>query len=387
VKIKASFSCDSGCTATISATLTGPNNATIYTWSPVGVNGISFMPSPGMVGNYTVHLYGKCGDKICDSCMLTLPINCPPVVGDSCVMCPPGLKSAIHVTMTPKTMTLDSIGGSHFNNLPVNVQINTGTIMLTQVSAQVVSYQLNPSYGDCITCDNKPAGWVSITGQTLGGIAGTNAGVAQALPSSNNSFMNPREVVWASTTPFTLNPGNTSINVYLPALANVPCCTLSGIICIKFSFRDANCKVCDTVICFPFGGATDTTCGCGNWNGVTFASSAVSPTTSSTNDKSAMISPAGPTPINIPCGKTYTIGPKVSFSFSTSYQCTGTCKAVYQWVLTNASGNIIQQGTASNGSVPGGLAPGSYTLSYNVICGNKDCPGCKIPIKVNGSGK
>ncbi|HZV11764.1 MAG TPA: hypothetical protein VFA55_01000, partial [Candidatus Kapabacteria bacterium] len=220
-------------------------------------------------------------------------------------------------------------------------------------------------------------------------IAGTNSGVAQALPSSNNSFMNPREVVWASSTPFTFNPGNTSINVYLPALANVPCCTLSGIICIKFSFRDANCKVCDTVICFPFGGTTDTTCGCGNWNGVTFAASAISPTTSSSdnklsNDKSAAINPTGPTLVNIPCGKTFTVGPKLPFTFNTSYQCTGSCKPIYQWVLTNASNNIIEQGSASNGSVPSGLAPGSYTLSYNVICGNKDCPGCKIPIKVPG---
>jgi len=372
LKITADFNCDSGCTKKLYATLVNAGGVVVQTWPTLPV---LYFPPPGTSGSFTIHIYGKCDETICDSCILHLTIDCHKDSIPPCEICPPGLKKAINITLTPQAIVLDSIAGSPFNNLPVGVTINTGTTQLTQVIAQVVSYDLKPSYEDCITCDNKPAGWTSITGQPLAGITPINGGIA-ILPPMNNAYVNPREVVWQSVSPFVLNTGSTTINIYLPALANVPCCTLTGKICIKFSFRDVNCKVCDTIICFDFGKPVDVGCDCGKWRGITLTQA------KNSDARMAVINPGNPgngTTLN--CEGSMSVKYGTSWSFNAGFACSDPkCTPSYKWTVfkngTSYSSGAGAQGTLLN------LQPGKYVITYAVTCGGKTCPGCSITLNV-----
>jgi hypothetical protein len=250
LKLNASFSCDSNCVKKVWATMTDQSGNVVQTWTSLP---LVYVPSPGTVGTFTITLYGMCDNTICDSCKFTVAVDCHELPPPPCEFCPPEFQKQLSVTVKPGPVQIDSIGGVPFNNLPLSVQISTGTLQITQVIAQVVSVDLTPNYDDCITCDNKPAGWGSLIGQPLKGITPINGGMQILNPGGPNQYLNPKEVVWQSNTPFTMNPASTTMNMFLPALANVPCCSLSGKICIKFTFRDVNCKECEVIVCFSFG--------------------------------------------------------------------------------------------------------------------------------------
>lgn len=394
IKIKAMFQCDQPCSSLVVMKLYDGigNLLQQQTGSPA-----VFVPTPGMSGSYMIVIIGICGTDTCDIDTIRLKIDCPPE--PPCSVCPPEFQKQLSVSITPKPMTLVSIGGNPFNQINANVVFNLGSLQLLSVGANIESYVLDPGYRDCITCENRPAGWGSISGTALAGINGVNVGVAGDPGATDGSFLNPREVLWASSTPFTLNPGSTTLSFYLPALANVPCCELKGKICVRFYFRDINCKVCDTLICFEFGKTDDhVDCDCGKWNGVTFTNATPGPTDDSPSDDEAMLNRdagakmAAANNVIIPkplaCGATYTIKPNKKFSFTAAYNCVGEkCDVGYSWKLTKVGGGGWGPGTPLSGtgptaSLPSGLPAGDYTLTFTSTCGSAKCEPCVITIKV-----
>jgi len=77
------------------------------------------------------------------------------------------------------------------------------------------------------------------------------------VPSFNGSgtgaYQNPRELVWNNGTVIPI-PNNTNIgmNFILPPMPKIDCCELKGRICVKFTFRDNDCKECEVIACFDF---------------------------------------------------------------------------------------------------------------------------------------
>jgi len=74
-------------------------------------------------------------------------------------------------------------------------------------------------------------------------------------------YQNPREVVWTGNPPFAL-PNNINIQFLLPPASIIDCCELTAKICVKFTFRDKDCKECEVISCFtvvikPSGGHDD----------------------------------------------------------------------------------------------------------------------------------
>jgi hypothetical protein len=131
--------------------------------------------------------------------------------------------------------------------------------LFTQVRAEVVSYNLTSNYGtECISCKNLPYTWASIYNatdiNTNAAVAdsitmGSNPPVIQFTPTLTNTHQNPRETIWGNYSGFTL-PSTLNMQFVLPHPSAIGCCTLYARICVKFTFRDRNCKECEVISCF-----------------------------------------------------------------------------------------------------------------------------------------
>ena len=108
-------------------------------------------------------------------------------------------------------------------------------------------------------CVNLPFTWASIaSAANIGAVPGliTMYG-GTTVPSFNGSgagaYQNPREVIWNNGGPISI-PNNTNIglNFILPPVPAIDCCELKGKICVKFIFRDKDCKECEVIVCFDF---------------------------------------------------------------------------------------------------------------------------------------
>ncbi len=200
-------------------------------------------------GYYTVNLYGKCGNKICDSCKFVFKVICP--------ICPCEYKLGVKPGKYTQNV-IDTDPKYTLYNQGFVITAPAGALF-TQVRAEVVSYNLTSNYGaECISCKNLPYTWGSIYNATdintnavvADSITmGTNPPVIQFTPSVANTHQNPRETIWGNYSGFTL-PTTLNMQFVLPHPSAIGCCTLYARICVKFTFRDRNCKECEVISCF-----------------------------------------------------------------------------------------------------------------------------------------
>jgi hypothetical protein len=196
-------------------------------------------------------MYGWCGTTICDSCVVKFKTECP--VDSNC--CPYEIKATTgtvkydHVQIPNATLASQTFAIS-----------GLASANITEVRANVHSYTITDNYGkECMKCVNLPFTWASIA-------SAGNIGAAPGLitmyggtgaPSFNGSgtgaYQNPREVIWNNGNPISI-PDNTNIgmNFILPPVPAIDCCELKGRICVKFTFRDNDCKECEVIACFDF---------------------------------------------------------------------------------------------------------------------------------------
>lgn len=243
ITINANYICaQTNCQGTVSYALTTPANTTT-----TGTVPLTFTPNTS--GIYTVVLYGMCGGTICDSCVIRFRTECP--VDTSC--CP------YNISITPKdqSSTVNNAGNATVvtNNFIIN---GLGLANLTEVRAEVQSYTITDNYNkECMKCVNLPFTWASVSsanpinaiipqvtmygGTTVPVFNGTGTGV----------YQNPREITWNNGSTFSI-PNNTSvgINFILPPPPAIDCCEFKAKICVKFTFRDNQCKECEAIACF-----------------------------------------------------------------------------------------------------------------------------------------
>lgn len=245
ITINAAFSCkDTACPPKVTYSLMPPSGIPV-----TGTVPFTFTPNPS--GIYTVTLYGWCGGTICDSCILRFKTDCP--TDSNCCQYKIGVdtgKVSYNYILIPgatvATQTF-SISG-------------LGAVPITEVRANVVSYSITDNFGnECMKCVNLPFTWASVSSAgNIGAVPAkiTMYGGAQ-VPLFNGSgagmYQNPREVIWNNGNSFTI-PNNTgvSMNFILPPPSGIDCCELRGNICVKFTFRDANCRECEVIRCFSF---------------------------------------------------------------------------------------------------------------------------------------
>ena len=206
--------------------------------------------TPLQSGTYTLTMYGWCGTTICDSCVIKFKTVCDP---EPC--CPYEIKA------TTGTITYD------YNQIPnATVGSQTFTInglalaTITEVRANVVSYEITDDFGKaCLKCVNLPFTWASIASAgNIGAAPGLitmygGVGVPSFNGNAAGAYQNPREVIWNNGAVISI-PANTNIglNFILPPPSPIDCCELKGKICVKFTFRDKDCRECEVIACFDF---------------------------------------------------------------------------------------------------------------------------------------
>jgi uncharacterized repeat protein (TIGR01451 family) len=222
--------------------ITDPNGGT-----STFTNTASFTTS--VSGYYTINIYGKCGNKICDSCLFVFKVICP--------ICPCEYKLAVKPDKNTQTV-INTNPGYTLSNQTFNITAPPG-VLFTQVRAEVVSFDLLSNYGnECIACKNLPYTWGSIYNasdiNTNTAVADSitmalpNPPIPQFIPALSNVHQNPRETIWQNYSGFTL-PTTMNMNFILPHPSAIGCCTLYVKICVKFTFRDRNCKECEVITC------------------------------------------------------------------------------------------------------------------------------------------
>ncbi len=239
--LNAAYICSgANCPGTVTYTLTPPVGSAITGSLPLTY-------TPILSGVYTLELIGMCGNVICDKCIIDFTVECPPVEQDCC----PHEKDIV-IQGLGTTLTQQSLGGNSYSLYTANLSITGGPAPYQQVKATVIDYKLIANFEECIACKNKPFTWSSLSAGNLAGIIPFTTG-ATPLVGFNipaNPTENPREVVWENGSPINLSvPQPVTISLYLPAASVLPCCELKAKVCIKFSFIDTNCKLCEKVIC------------------------------------------------------------------------------------------------------------------------------------------
>jgi hypothetical protein len=238
----ASYICSKPQCGSTSIVVTTPGGSTTnYT------NSASFTTNDS--GYYTVNIYGKCGNKICDSCKFVFKVICPVCPCEYKLGVQPGKNSQVVMNTNPKYTLY---------NQAFAITAPTGALF-TQVRAEVVSFDLTSSFNnECISCKNSPYTWGSIYNasdiNTNAAVAdsitmGPNPPVTQFTPSLANIHQNPRETIWGNYSGFTL-PSTLNMQFVLPHPSVIGCCTLYARTCVKFTFRDRNCKECEVISCF-----------------------------------------------------------------------------------------------------------------------------------------
>ena len=241
VTINANYLCaDSTCSGNVTYLLNPPSGGNITGNLP-----LSFIPS--LPGTYAVTLYGWCGTKICDSCIVYFKTDCD----SSCCV--------YEIKVTPKTVTYSAGTGSTTVNNNFTISI-PAVANITEVRANVVSYTIDDNYKkECMKCVNFPFTWASIATATNINTAPPKITMygGVSVPSFNGSgagaYQNPREVIWSNGSNLNSpNITNIGISFILPPLPTIDCCELKGTICVKFIFRDINCNECEVITCFNF---------------------------------------------------------------------------------------------------------------------------------------
>lgn len=243
VLMSATYSCTpTSCPSSINYQLTGPFGVTTGTL-PLLLNTLT-------QGSYSVLLTAYCNGKSCKQCNFTFTIKCDSVPPPPC--CPYN----IGISSNNTTYSLTPTGNATVFS-PVFTISGLAGIPLSEVKAEVLSYSISSNYNnECLNCKTLPFTWASIAGATnIGAMPPqiTLYGVTAPsfTPTGTAIYQNPREVTWGNGTPFLIS-APVGINFYLPPPPIIECCELSGSICVKFTFKDTKCKVCEVISCINF---------------------------------------------------------------------------------------------------------------------------------------
>lgn len=242
ITVNANYICaDASCNAAVTYSLQPPSGS-----ATTGTLPVTFTPNQS--GTYTLTMYGWCGNKICDSCVIKFKTECK----DCC---------PYEITAAAGTVKYDH---TQIPNATIAAQTFTinglASANITEVRANVMSYDITDNYGkECMKCVNLPFTWASIqSAANIGAVPGLitmygGTGVPSFNGTGAGAYQNPREVIWNNGSPINIPNGtNIGMNFILPPVPAIDCCELKGKVCVKFTFRDNDCKECEVIACFDF---------------------------------------------------------------------------------------------------------------------------------------
>ena len=242
--------------ATIYVTPTGAGTLTGASWANAATlpHALTIAANVGSQiwvaqGTYTIIITAYCNGKLCKSCTFTFTVACTGVPPKCCPynITVSNVSTTSTVITSPNATLVNSLFS--FNGL-------TG-VPLTEVRAVVQSYTIGSNFNnECLGCKSQPYTWASISAPGNIGIVPPKVTMfgftaPSFIPTGAGVYQNPREVVWSNGASFSMvNP--LLISFYLPPPPVIDCCEFSGTICVKFTFKDDKCRVCEVVACFNF---------------------------------------------------------------------------------------------------------------------------------------
>lgn len=135
-------------------------------------------------------------------------------------------------------------------------QLNAETVAITQqfnispkniigVKAQIVYIGESGIDDACRTCAKDETSVFHFTGSNTAQWNGGNT--VQAVAQNSHTSFPSRIIGWSSNT-----QGNLALNMQigLPGLAQLSCCSRNIRICIRYSFTDKDCKTCERLVCY-----------------------------------------------------------------------------------------------------------------------------------------
>ncbi len=241
--INAVYNCPApNCPGTVQYVLTGPMGTSS------GNVPVNFTPTA--TGTYTLTLYGYCGTTKCDSCVIKFNVKCDPKEPPPC--CPYEISVKEPVVQT----AILANPSATIANANFAISGPAGNLF-TEIRADVISYNLFSNFNnECLSCKSYPYTWSSMYQPgNIGTIppqitmfGGTTVPVFN--PAGNGMYQNPREVTWNNGGAAFALPSNINLSFLLPPASIIDCCELTAKICVKFTFRDKDCKECEVIVCF-----------------------------------------------------------------------------------------------------------------------------------------
>ena len=182
---------------------------------------------------------------------------CPPVCGPNmCCQVNLGITNAPG-TQNPLPVTSGVNNGIAYSYSRETFQVyNNIGIPITELRVAITDIQYNQNYEGCAKCVNNPALWGTLLAPVDPTI-GTNGLVLDYLPDyqthTGNLLTNhesKRELIWRNSNGAMLQVGDQfEVHYILPPPSDIPCCITTATICIKITYKDANCNVCEINTC------------------------------------------------------------------------------------------------------------------------------------------
>jgi uncharacterized repeat protein (TIGR01451 family) len=133
------------------------------------------------------------------------------------------------------------------NNGSYSVTINGGSVPIQEVEISMVDYHVEYSNPDCKPDDLGMFGTLATTNTML-------ANLLLNAASNNTSNLN-----WLPGSPSILNT-SVNLNIIDPLELNLECCDVTFSFCLKIRLKDANCNVCEKIVCFSSEQVSDKPC-------------------------------------------------------------------------------------------------------------------------------
>lgn len=190
-------------------------------------------------GKYTLVIKAKCGASNCESLVIPITIICEPV---NCC------KAQIDISLEDHAIyaATNIPNPNAYSTANFNFMLNY-SLPMSEVRVSVEEFQLKANSPNCLNCNNRPVTWGNILSATLNGTAmplsGTVAPPTGSLPADY------REAVYNVGTPLAPSSAGLSLQLSLPAVTELSCCEVKAYVCLKFTFKDTQCRECVQMVC------------------------------------------------------------------------------------------------------------------------------------------
>ena len=236
--INAVYQCTGNCGATYSWSIVSATGAGVASGTALPID-LSTCNSLLKCGNYNLVIKTKCGSSNCESLVLPITIICEP---------PSCCKADIKIDLIKNTVTaatnIPNPNAYSIDNLSLNLNFS---VPMSEVRVNVEEFRLVSNSPNCLNCNNRPVTWGNIlsaslngTGMNLSGMVGSPTG---SLP------VDYREAVYNTGTLLMPPAAVLNLSLSLPAVTELACCEVSAFVCLKFTFKDAQCRECVQMFC------------------------------------------------------------------------------------------------------------------------------------------